>query len=163
MPLLSPKWYFLGNWNSDEFWQKNSPFSRRIVFSTFLTFICLVFEIFHQIQCKGPQWPRGKIIKCEMQSIILALIWVGVKYIISTRGTLSLLVYFVNFVNAVTWMSLSSYMDLSKLINWFHYVVILICQNSYMDFSNSLHGFVKVVSWICQSCSMYFSPFVKLN
>ena len=63
---------------------KNSAFSRRIVFSTFLTFICLVFEIFHQIQRKGPQWPRGKIIKCEMQSIILALICVGVKYIVST-------------------------------------------------------------------------------
>ena len=86
---------------------KNSAFSRRIVFSTFLTFICLVFEIFHQIQRKGPQWPRGKIIKCEMQSIILALICVGVKYIISKRVTLSLLVFFC-------WICPSCYIGLGE-------------------------------------------------
>ena len=39
------------------------------------------------------------------------------------------------------WISLSCYMDLSKLLNWF----------------------VKVVTLICQSCSLYFLPFAKQN
>ena len=39
------------------------------------------------------------------------------------------------------WISLSCYMDLSKLLNWF----------------------VKVVTLICQSCSLYFLPFAGQN
>ena len=47
----------------------------------------------------------------------------------------------IGFVRIVTWIFLSCYMDLSKL----------------------LHGFVKVVTWICQSCSIYYSTFAKQN
>ena len=43
------------------------------------------------------------------------------------------------FVKIDTWISLSCYVGLSKL----------------------LHGFVKVVTRICQSCDMFFSLFVK--
>ena len=79
------------------------------------------------------------------------------------------------FVKNDTWIFLSCYMDLSKLLlplqlqlqllHWlkllhgFVKIGTLISLSCYMDLSKLLHGFVKVLMWICQSCSMYFLPF----
>ena len=63
-----------------------------------------------------------------------------------------------------TWISLSCYMDLSKLIHQFLLVVTrifkinaLISLSCNMDLSKMLHGFVKVVMRICQNQCMNFS------
>ena len=97
------------------------------------------------------------------------------------------------FVEIDVWISLSCYMDFSKLFfvfftlsqtkpSWrltkISKLVIWICWSFYLELSNLLgrflircymelskliYGFLKVVIWIFQSCSMCFSPFVKQN
>ena len=54
------------------------------------------------------------------------------------------------FVKIDTWIFLSSYMDLPKLL-----------LSHYVDWSKLLHGFVKVVTLICRNWFMHFSPFAK--
>ena len=60
------------------------------------------------------------------------------------------------FVKVVTWIFLSCYMDLSKLIHEFLLVLTWICQSCHMDLLKLLHWFVKVV--LC-----FFFPNAKEN
>ena len=61
----------------------------------------------------------------------------------------------VGFVKVVTWILLSCYMDLSKLIFGFLLGFTWICQCCYMDLSMLLRGFLKVNTWTFQS---HFMP-----
>ena len=67
--------------------------------------------------------------------------------------------YEVTCVKFVTWISLSCYMDLSKLIFGFLWVITWICQNWFMEFSKLFHGFVKIDTCISLSCYMDLSRF----
>ena len=63
-------------------------------------------------------------------------------FVLSLRHFLLLLKF--GFVEVVTCISLSCYMNLSKLIH-----VFLLIVNWYMDFSKLLRGFVKIATCIC--------------
>ena len=69
---------------------------------------------------------------------------------------LFLLLFKFGFVKVVTCISLSCYMDLSKLIPLFLFIVMWIYQNwyrdflcCYMDLSKLQHTIVEIVTWIC--------------
>ena len=74
-----------------------------------------------------------RLLPCLVAHSVTALLWLNFDQI-------------VGFVKVVSWIWLSCYMDLSKLIHGFFEVVTCtwICQNWYMDFPKLLHGFVKV-------------------
>ena len=52
------------------------------------------------------------------------------------------------------WICQSWYMNFSKMLHGFLYIVTWICQNRYMHFYRLLYGFVKIDKWISQSCYM---------
>ena len=65
--------------------------------------------------------------------------------------------YIVGFVKVDTWISLGCYMDFSKMLHVFLYIVTWICQNRYMHIYRLLYGFVKIDKWIILSCYMDLS------
>ena len=55
------------------------------------------------------------------------------------------------------------YIDFSMFVDRFVIIVPWISLSCYMDLSKLQYGFAKVVTWICQSSSIYFSPSAKQN
>ena len=84
--------------------------------------------------------------RAGMQALLYIFIHIGPKsdHCLALSVTKSVSALFLTFVQVVkidTWISLSSYTDLSKVI----------------------HGFFQVVRWICQNWDTYFSKLLHMD